>query len=33
MDCQVYTEHLESMGARMVPFDEFKAMLHRGIYE
>ncbi|WP_456008768.1 PfkB family carbohydrate kinase [Clostridium butyricum] len=24
---------LESMGARMVPFDEFKAMLHRGIYE
>ncbi|WP_321994549.1 leucyl/phenylalanyl-tRNA--protein transferase [Clostridium butyricum] len=33
IDCQVYTEHLESMGARMIPFDEFKAMLHRGIYE
>ena len=33
IDCQVYTEHLESMGAKMVPFDEFKAMLHRGIYD
>lgn len=33
IDCQVYSEHLESMGARMVSFDEFKAMLHRGIYK
>ena len=33
IDCQVYTEHLESMGARMVPWNEFKAMLHRGIYQ
>ena len=32
IDCQVYTEHLESMGAKMVSFDEFKEMLHRGIY-
>lgn len=32
IDCQVYTEHLESMGAKMVEWDEFKAMLHRGIY-
>lgn len=33
IDCQVYTSHLESMGAHMVKWDEFKAMLHRGIYE
>lgn len=33
IDCQVYTPHLESMGAKMVPWDEFKAMLHRGIYQ
>lgn len=33
IDCQVYSEHLESMGARMVSFDEFKAMLNRGIYK
>ena len=32
IDCQVYTSHLESMGAKMVEWDEFKAMLHRGIY-
>ena len=23
IDCQVYTEHLESMGARMIPRTEF----------
>ncbi len=23
VDCQVYTEHLESLGARMIPRDEF----------
>lgn len=33
IDCQVYTSHLESMGAHMVEWDEFKAMLYRGIYE
>lgn len=32
IDCQVYTEHLESMGAKMVEWDEFKGMLNRGIY-
>ena len=33
IDCQVYTEHLESMGAKMVKWDEFKSMIHRGIYQ
>lgn len=33
IDCQVYTPHLESMGAKMVEWDDFKVMLHRGIYE
>ncbi|WP_294402351.1 leucyl/phenylalanyl-tRNA--protein transferase [uncultured Clostridium sp.] len=33
IDCQVYTEHLESMGAKMVEWDEFKSMIHRGIYQ
>ena len=33
IDCQVYTPHLESMGAKMAEWDDFKAMLHRGIYE
>ena len=33
IDCQVYTPHLESMGAKMVEWDDFKAMLHRGIYQ
>ncbi|HCW52168.1 MAG TPA: leucyl/phenylalanyl-tRNA--protein transferase [Clostridium sp.] len=31
IDCQVYTEHLESMGAKMVEWDEFKAMIDRGL--
>lgn len=33
IDCQVYTEHLESMGAKMVEWDEFKAMIDRGLYK
>ena len=33
IDCQVYTPYLESMGAKMVEWDDFKVMLHRGIYE
>ena len=28
IDCQVYTEHLESLGGRMVPRTEFITMLH-----
>ena len=32
IDCQVYTPHLESMGAKMVEWDEFQTMLHRGTY-
>lgn len=31
IDCQVYTEHLESMGAKMVEWDEFKAMIDNGL--
>ncbi|HMG69316.1 MAG TPA: hypothetical protein VK588_16575, partial [Chitinophagaceae bacterium] len=27
IDCQVYTEHLESLGARMIPRKEFIAKL------
>lgn len=33
IDCQVYTPHLESMGAHMVEWNEFKSMLYRGIYQ
>ena len=33
IDCQVYTPHLESMGAKMVPWNEFKSMINKGIYE
>jgi leucyl/phenylalanyl-tRNA--protein transferase len=29
IDCQVYTEHLESMGARMVPREEYIDVLHK----
>lgn len=29
IDCQVYTEHLESLGARMIPRNEFVSLLHR----
>lgn len=29
IDCQVYTEHLESLGARMIPRNEFTLMLER----
>ena len=28
IDCQVYTEHLESLGARMIPRKEFSKLLH-----
>jgi leucyl/phenylalanyl-tRNA--protein transferase len=29
IDCQVYTEYLESFGARMIPGKEFKKLLHK----
>lgn len=29
IDCQVYTEHLESLGAKMIPRDEFTTLLDR----
>jgi leucyl/phenylalanyl-tRNA--protein transferase len=29
IDCQVYTEHLESMGARMVPRNDFLQLLKK----
>jgi leucyl/phenylalanyl-tRNA--protein transferase len=29
IDCQVYTEHLESMGARMIPRQEYINVLHK----
>jgi leucyl/phenylalanyl-tRNA--protein transferase len=28
IDCQVYTEHLESLGARMIPREEFTSLLN-----
>jgi leucyl/phenylalanyl-tRNA--protein transferase len=31
IDCQVYTEHLESMGARMIPREEYISVLHKTI--
>src|SRR5215831_238380 len=31
VDCQVYTEHLESLGARMIPRTEFIQLLHECI--
>jgi len=31
IDCQVYTEHLESLGARMIPRAEFIELLNRGL--
>ncbi|HEY6901765.1 MAG TPA: leucyl/phenylalanyl-tRNA--protein transferase [Puia sp.] len=33
IDCQVYTEHLESLGARMIPRSEFTSMIDRLIME
>ena len=33
IDCQVYTEHLESLGARMIPREEFTGMVQRLIGE
>ena len=29
IDCQVYTEHLESLGARMIPREAFTSLLNR----
>jgi leucyl/phenylalanyl-tRNA--protein transferase len=31
IDCQVYTEHLESMGAAMISREEYIGMLHKSI--
>ncbi|HEY8398795.1 MAG TPA: leucyl/phenylalanyl-tRNA--protein transferase [Flavihumibacter sp.] len=31
IDCQVYTEHLESLGARMIPREEFTSLLRKAI--
>jgi leucyl/phenylalanyl-tRNA--protein transferase len=31
IDCQVYTEHLESLGARMIPRQEFIQLLHENM--
>jgi leucyl/phenylalanyl-tRNA--protein transferase len=31
IDCQVYTEHLESLGARFIKRDEFIALLDANI--
>ncbi|MES2064436.1 MAG: leucyl/phenylalanyl-tRNA--protein transferase [Bacteroidota bacterium] len=31
IDCQVYTEHLESMGARMIPREEYIGVLHKTV--
>jgi leucyl/phenylalanyl-tRNA--protein transferase len=31
IDCQVYTEHLESLGARMIPREDFIGLLDRWI--
>jgi len=31
IDCQVYTEHLQSLGARMIPRNEFIALLKENI--
>lgn len=33
IDCQVYTEHLESLGAKMIPRNEFTQLLHNYIGE
>ena len=32
IDCQVYTEYLESFGAKMIPGKEFKKLLHNLIH-
>ncbi len=31
LDCQVYTEHLDSMGAEMIPRKDFIAMVNKGL--
>jgi len=30
IDCQFHTEHLESMGGRYVPWEEYNQMLEEG---
>jgi leucyl/phenylalanyl-tRNA--protein transferase len=32
IDCQVRTNHLESMGGKFIPWEEFKGLLEKGIY-
>ena len=32
IDCQIYTEHLESLGARMIPREEFVGILKQQIF-
>ena len=32
IDCQVYTEHLETLGARMIPRQEFLGLLDQFIF-
>jgi leucyl/phenylalanyl-tRNA--protein transferase len=31
VDCQVYTEHLQSLGARMIPRKEFIQLLNQNL--
>jgi leucyl/phenylalanyl-tRNA--protein transferase len=31
IDCQTYTEHLEKMGARLIPRDEFLSLLTKNV--
>ena len=31
LDCQMHTNHLESMGGKFVSWEEFKEMLQQGI--
>ncbi|MCE5219709.1 MAG: leucyl/phenylalanyl-tRNA--protein transferase [Clostridium sp.] len=33
IDCQMHTDHLESMGGKFVEWDIFKELLHKGILE
>jgi leucyl/phenylalanyl-tRNA--protein transferase len=32
LDCQMHTNHLESMGGKFVSWEDFKLMLNKGIY-
>ena len=31
IDCQFHTDHLESMGGRYISYDEYMAMIARGV--